>query len=160
MGVFWWFWICLKKFEKTQLNYITYLILDRWGGGLINVFATRWHCVSKANSRCNIGQTLLLLLLLEHMMMSEDNSWRSHYLNFADIEWTSPQQVEKWPHGNIFGILSQVQFPLPVKVNWGLEGTSDIMLTPKLGVAFANTWSGSSEIKDCGWLAPSTCKFY
>ena len=100
--------------EQIVDVYITYLILDRWDGGLINVLATRWHCVSKANSRCNIGQTWLLLLLLEHMMMSEDNSWRSHYLNFADIEWTSPQQVEKWPHGNIFEILSQVQFPLPV----------------------------------------------
>ena len=59
----------------------------------MHALATRWQqCVSKANSRCNIGQTLLLLLL-EHMMMSvlkeassllasAANSCGSHYSNF------------------------------------------------------------------------------
>ena len=59
----------------------------------MNALATRWQqCVSKANSRCSIGQTLLFALLLEHMMMSvkeatANSCARSHYSNF-DIGWS------------------------------------------------------------------------
>ena len=46
------------------------------------------------------------------------------------------------------------------KVNWGLEGTSDIMVTQKLGVAkIAVLGAGQPQLKDCRGPARSTAIF-